>query len=563
MARMIPGNGPRGGDGARPSCARLYERLGRELPDDWLVIHKPRWVGRSVPGEPLPDGRADFALAHPDRGILLLDVLDGGVTWDPHSGRWHAQAGQQGRDIADPFIDLEGRLDALVRHMRAHPSSVPSQPMTGFGVALPDVITPRSGLAAHAPAALIVDMVALEDPTAAVEALFEHWSPRRPSRGSASARWWWRVFEDIFVAPRRLRLTLGRRVAADRREILSLGDRQVQVLDLLARVRRQTIYGPAGTGKTVLAVGKARLLADQGMRVLLTCYNKALGRYLQDAVADQPAITARHFHELCYLLADLEAKGVKPPASRRGQRHFFDEELPALLAEASDGLSERYDAIVVDEGQDFRASWWRALDTLGTDPERMIRYIFYDDAQYLGDGVAQVPGSEVALELRTNWRNTRSIVRHLATAEPRMEDLPCVAPEGAPVRFEPATPDFERALRRILMHLVGREEVQPEDIIILSGRQPLRSQASRIEGSIAGCRLTTEDETGAIRIRSVQSFKGLEAPVVILTELDDYPAQRARQLHYVGASRAMTLLVVMGDASLGGERNNRRRDSRR
>jgi len=548
MATMIPGNGPRGGDAARPSCARLYERLGRVLNDEWLVIHEPRWIGRSVPGEPLPDGRADFAIAHPDRGILLLDVHDGGLTWDPHSGRWRGGVGLRDRSIEDPFVSLETRLEALVRHMRAHPSAVPSQPVTGFAAVLPDVIAPSRGLAAHAPAALVVDMAALNEPDKAIEAIYDHWQPRRPATGSASARWWWRVFEDIFVAPRRLRVTLGHRVATDRRDILSLGDRQVQILDLLARVRRQTIYGPAGTGKTVLAIAKARLLAEQGMRVLLTCYNKALGRHLQAAVADQPAITARHFHELCYVLADLEAKGGKPPPSRKAQRHFYDEELPALLMAAAGEMSDRFDAIVVDEGQDFRRSWWRALDCLGADPERMIRYIFYDDAQYLGNGVAEVPGAEEALELRTNWRNTRSIVRHLATAEPRMQDVPCAAPEGAPVRFEPTTPDFERALRRVLMHLVGREEVRPEDIILLSGRQPLRSRASRITEPIAGCRLTTEDEPGAIRIRSVQSFKGLEAPVVILTELGEYPAERARQLHYVGASRAMTLLVVMGNA---------------
>ena len=552
MARMIPGNGPRPGHNSRPAVARLYERLARDLSDDYLVIHDARWVGRSQRDESPADGHADFAIAHMERGILLIDVFEGGLSWDPNGARWRRSSGAQDGAISDPFNDLEARLEALGRHMMDHPSAVPSRPATGFAVALPDVLIPRAGLASHAPAERILDMAALDDLEGAIGAAYDHWALRRPAVGSASARWWWRVFEDIFIAPRQVRMPLSRRIASDQGEILSLGERQVQVLDLLGRVRRQTIYGPAGTGKTVLAIGKARLLAEQGMRVLLTCYNKALGHHLQLAVADEPRILAHHFHELCYLVADLEARGIRPPAGRAAQRRFFDEELPAFLMAAAADLDVPFDAIVVDEGQDFRPSWWQALDSLGRDPKGLIRYIFYDDSQYLGDGEVAVPGADEALELRTNWRNTRAIVRQLARAEPRMDDLPCAAPEGVPVRFEPTTPTFERALRRVLVDLVGREQVRPEDVIILSGRQPGRSWASRIEQPVAGCRLTTEDEPGAIRIRSVQSFKGLEAPVVLLTELDTYPPHKVRQLHYVGASRAMTLLVVMGDAQLPG-----------
>ena len=49
------------------------------------------------------------------------------------------------------------------------------------------------------------------------------------------------------------------------------------MLDLLRRTRRAAIYGCAGSGKTTLAVEKARRLAEEGFCTLLTCYNKALG----------------------------------------------------------------------------------------------------------------------------------------------------------------------------------------------------------------------------------------------------------------------------------------------
>jgi hypothetical protein len=390
------------------------------------------------------------------------------------------------------------------------------------------------------------------------ERLYAHWSRRNPARGNASSRWWWRVLEDLFFAPREVRVRLGHRLERDRQDILSLGDRQMQVLDMLTRVRRQTIFGSAGTGKTVLAIQKARVLADQGMRVLLTCYNKALGRYLRDAVGDCPGITAVHFHELCYELAGLEAKGIEPPKGRQQQRDFFDQTLPQYLLEASAALSPLWDAVVVDEGQDFLAPYWRALDSLCVDPERAIRYIFFDDGQVLRDRPDPVPGAETALVLRTNWRNTKNIVKHLSHVEPRMRELPCAAPEGVPVDFEPLTPTLRHAVQRVLTRLVKQGGVAVEDIVVLSGRSPTRCKIMALKQPIGDLRLSATDEPAAIRVRSIQGFKGLEAPVVILSDLDGYPREKARQLYYVGASRAMNHLVVLGDADLGPDVEDRR-----
>lgn len=546
---MVPSTGPRGGARCPRGQARLFERLRHALDDDHLVIHDARWVGPSEQEAPLQDGQVDFAIAHPDRGVLLLDVFEGGLSHDPHSDGWRTLRGEgAGAAIADPFRRLDGQADALQQRMQAHPAAVPSKPTVGYGVVLPQVLVPSSGLAAHAPADRVLDMAAMDDLPATLDRLFSHWQRRRPAQGSASPRWWWRIFEDLFIAPRQVRLRLGHRIEEDRAVMASLGPGQVEILDMLARVRRQTIYGPAGTGKTVLAIHKARMLAEAGMRVLLTCYNKALGQHLREAVADLPTVRAQHFHELCYQLADLDARGIKAPQSRQAQRNFYDHALPTHLREAAADLHPRFDALVIDEGQDFQLDWWPALDALCRDPERSIRYIFYDDGQRIVDGSGPVPGQAEAVVLRTNWRNTRRIVAHLAETLPELEPTPCAAAEGVPVRFEPVSPDYSHALRRVLMDLVGREGVRPEDIVVLTGRRASESRALRVPQPVAGCLLSADEQPGAIQVRSIQSFKGLEAPVVILTELDGHPPQRARRLYYVGASRATGHLVVLDDA---------------
>ncbi|MBK8025129.1 MAG: DUF2075 domain-containing protein [Chloroflexi bacterium] len=60
------------------------------------------------------------------------------------------------------------------------------------------------------------------------------------------------------------------------------------------------IHGGAGTGKTMLAVELVRRLSAQGRRVLLTCYNRELGLWLERNARDIGAshVTAGHLHRL-------------------------------------------------------------------------------------------------------------------------------------------------------------------------------------------------------------------------------------------------------------------------
>ena len=79
---------------------------------------------------------------------------------------------------------------------------------------------------------------------------------------------------------------LAIQVEDEEQEILRLTEEQFRMLDLLQRSRRAAIHGCAGAGKTTLAVEKARRLASEGFRTLLTCYNKALGAHLSEVAGE-------------------------------------------------------------------------------------------------------------------------------------------------------------------------------------------------------------------------------------------------------------------------------------
>lgn len=155
-----------------------------------------------------------------------------------------------------------------------------------------------------------------------------------------------------------------------------LTERQSVLLEATRSLLRIRFTGGAGSGKTWLAVEKARLLSRQGKRVGLFCYNKGLGQYLQDRVSGwrqaKPAFTGE-FHEY--------ARGLGVPDGS-GQE-YFDVEMPRLLKELAATMKphERLDAVVVDEAQDFAPLWWDALLACTKDPDDGEVYAFMDDRQ--------------------------------------------------------------------------------------------------------------------------------------------------------------------------------------
>lgn len=150
------------------------------------------------------------------------------------------------------------------------------------------------------------------------------------------------------------------------------------------------IKGPAGSGKSLVLAARAAKLANEGKDVLIVTYNRTLWHYLRDLIARGATskgwsdhITFVHFHDWCKevcIQAKLDddysammapvAKIVdlkldrKEEARRLGQilPQILNVALPALAHEAAKSdEATKYDAVFVDEGQDFLPRWWNAL----------------------------------------------------------------------------------------------------------------------------------------------------------------------------------------------------------
>ncbi len=83
MAKMIPF--PIRRDVKSPAERRLYDLFKDQLSADWTIFHNIPWQTRDV-RYGAKDGETDFVLAHPDYGILMLEVKGGQVRYDGSSG---------------------------------------------------------------------------------------------------------------------------------------------------------------------------------------------------------------------------------------------------------------------------------------------------------------------------------------------------------------------------------------------------------------------------------------------------------------------------------------------
>jgi len=542
MARIYPN---RLDDATESHAERaLYEIFRDRLPDDVLVFHSARWQVRDR-RRGARDGESDFIIVDPARGVLVLEVKGGAIRYDGERGEWTSN----GIPIKDPFEQAERGKYSLIAKMREMPVWSRGHPYVCHAVAFPDGEV-EADLRPDAPAAIILDVRAAEDPAPWLAALFDHYAAHSPLDADDLA-----ALVDLLAPTRTLRLPLVRSIRREGKRIVELTEEQYTLLNLLRNRRRVAISGCAGTGKTMLALEQARRLASQGYAVLLTCYNRDLADYLAWE-GDLPSeVMVSNYHHLCRELAECAGLDVAPPPTTDAG-DYYTQYLPERLFEAADLLGAQYDAVIVDEGQDFAPHYWETLMMLLQDPDEGIFYIFYDDNQNLYNVDFEIPESFDHYPLDRNCRNTQHIHRTFMSFYRQRDAVQpqAIGPEGRPVEiyYYDSERDLRERLRRILHRLTVEEGVAAEDIVVLT---PYRKR-----GLVQDCpRLgnlqlvaTPPQRANEVYCSTIYSYKGLEAAVVILAELQP-TSQDLETLVYVGCSRACHHLIILADGRLPDE----------
>lgn len=536
----------------------LYESFMEQLSDEYVIFHSVDWVlaGRDGTAE---QGEADFVIAHPVDGLLVMEVKGGELRYDPTRRRW-SQGGRSGsHDLdKDPFKQASGEMRSLVKILEAKPGWLDWRPSFGYAVAFPQSMYERE---AHpgAPLDLVLDRDDLDRLPRRVAEIQQHWVRDGRAFGERGMR----ELERALGYAVEVRTPMKRMFREEDRKIVELTQEQAYARAFVLNRSRAVVSGPPGSGKTVLAMSVARHIAEGGRRTLLTCFNKRLAAHLSECTEGVPHLEVAHFHGLCTSLA--REAGLKVPTDPgEDQRAFFDETLPGLLEEAGRKLGPRFDAMVVDEAQDFREWWWPALLSLHRDPDRGALYLFADESQNLYDG-GQLPvdADTGSLLLHENLRNTKAIGEFVSVFFDAGQ-LPG-APKGPPGR-DVEVLDYSgedelfRLVEVVLKNLIEQEQLSLDDIVILTpaGREKSILWEKRQIGKFT---LSDAVEPDTVLWSTVHSFKGLERAVVILAEMGERHADDVDRFIRVGCSRARNHLIVLATQPVASEIRRRARVS--
>jgi hypothetical protein len=559
---------------------RVLARLTAALPAPFRIYPNVSWTAPSRPGAAATDGEADLVIAHPELGILVIEVKSGEPTRDA-AGRWWLGPNKLDRS---PFEQAKANKYELAKKIASMPGWSHAQgPIAGHAVAFPSVDLAAAGharpsMGEDAPPQIILDATALESDVASrawVEGAFSYWNGDGATRGHAPGAGGMAVIEALLAPTMTLTRRLSRTLREDRDELLHLSTEQMRVLVMARGLRRVEVVGPAGSGKSMLAAERARRLAAEGYRTLLVCYNQRLATSMSRELADETAsagLTVTTFHTLCERMA--RQADVLPARPSPIPQDWWDTTLPHALESAMSLLpDERYHAIVVDEGQDFAADWLQTLDLLLHAPGEDVLWVFHDPGQalYRDDVVAASGLGLEPLELLENRRNPIPVAE-LASRFYMGEGTPfAMRDSGLRPRIIEAAAGAEtlEALRKELHRLVIEEGVRTWDICVLSGvsapdsdvwRQRrfgsviLGNAALAEDGRHIGLppELIDDDPSDTVLFETIRRFKGLEAPVIVLVELPDEEHARGRldALLYVALTRATSSLTVIATPAL-------------
>lgn len=532
MARMIPPMGPR--EFVASSRENLIYDALSTLPDDFLVIHSCTIVS-TADGE-YRENEGDFVAFNPELGILCIEAKAGQVSckdgcWHYGDGREMSKSGPyaQARHIVHRILGRFGELGlgkVLASCKVLHAVWFPSLP----NHALRSLDYPPD-----ASFDLTLGLDDLSDPEPKIRSIMSiEVSAVTGSLSDADAR----TVVDKVLCPE-FSIVPTKRLRYDLNDIAfaRLLDSQARVLNYLAFQRSAAINGAAGTGKTLIAVERAKQVAEQGGRVLFLCFNALLKNELKERLLDRKGIsvfTAAGF--ACSLCASPEADFAK---------------LGDKLLELAESGEFPYDHVVVDEAQDFGAAEIEEAGILPLLHDIVMErpggtfYMFYDSRQLVqGTSLPSlILDADCKLTLYVNCRNTTNIatcsLRALGGGRP-CETRLGAAEGSAPVLY--ASKDEAELESFVDSQIAQLKERGLDDIVVLTCRT---EQSSRLARAFRGSGPARWKDT-KVPVHSCRKFKGLEADAVILIDVDESlweePALPFQPdpglLFYTGASRA-------------------------
>lgn len=560
MALMIPSSIYKGC--ASPGEHDVFNRLEKDpLTKNWIVLHSLDIANhlKQVSGE------ADFVVIVPSKGLLVLEVKAHYEIEYTANGWYYGK--DKKYDAKGPFKQSSSAMHSLRKELlKSHPQfssilfwSGVVFPYTSFEVKSPEwhswqVINRQ--LYNARPLAASIENILDQAKNFLIEEKNFSWSshsveptPEQCNQISQFFRPQFEFIESSKAKHQRLSSELQHYTAE-----------QFNALDAMESNPRVAFTGAAGTGKTLLAIEAARRESGRDQKVLLLCFNSLLGRWLENQTKDiSQGITCKTLHKHMIDVAKISINDFETDSN------FWHKTLPELALEKlleEPGESNIYDVLIIDEAQDIlREEYLDFLDFslkggLSTGKWRMLgdfekQAIYKSSALPLHEVLTKRSNNVPVYSLTNNCRNTPRIAetaRLLCNIDPYYKKI--LRPDNS---IDPKYGFFDDEEKQLQLLIKNIDELlklnySPSDIVILSRKKDDECIASKIKFPGQNFNIKPYAQShgeNCIRYCSIHSFKGLEAPAIIVTDIDKVSDQTSASLFYIALTRALEQLVLL------------------
>lgn len=526
MAIMIPEK-PRNFDPASQE-GLIFDALA-SLSEDYYVFHSFR-ITDTREGI-FHESETDFVILNRTKGVICLEAKAGQVRYE--NGCWLYGSGIPMHN-GGPFNQASANKYKLMRYISNSNMSFVLEKCKFFhAVWFPSVSNDRlrsMTLPSEGDKTLVLTKEALSDPEEFIDRVYALELPSRVQTNLSEFECK-RLVREIFCP--QFNVFPSASFEADLKKIVfhRLLDEQAGILDFLDEQLTAAVNGAAGTGKTMIAVEKARRHAAFGEKVLFLCFNTQLKDYLENNYA-------REFVSY-YTIARFACKICN--TARPDYK-----ELKSKLEDYYISGSFPYKHVIIDEGQDFGSEAIEETDIIQLIHDIIVDtdqggtfYVFYDRLQLIQarEMPKFISDLDCRLTLYRNCRNTENIavtsLRPITERKPRVFDG---AVKGAPAKLhfcDSVQSEHERI--DVIIDELAADGYR--DIVILTCKTEATSVLSN---SVKGGRYRNK-----YLFTTCRKFKGLEADVVVLVDVDKTTFEQDNVLlFYVGTSRARIKLEI-------------------
>jgi len=527
MAKMLPERPRMFATGSLEDL--MFDAL-EKLSGEYYIIHSFKLV--TVQDGVIHESETDFIIYHPEKGIICLEAKAGHVQYS--DGEWSYASGKK-MSHDGPYNQASGNKWKLKDYIQNGPYSyLLKKCKLLHAVWFPSVTYEELCTRVLPPEAdkrITLTKEDLNNPYSKIEEIFSYELPNHVQT-MLSEKERDLLLKKILCPSCDLVPTLSIEHDLKKQVFHRMLSEQKCVLDFLRDQRTAVIQGVAGTGKTLIALEKARRHADCGEKVLFLCYNRMLHDYIEKNNA-HPNID--------YYTIDGFACRMCNSASANY------EELKLCLENHYLEGTFPYKHIIIDEGQDFGHDFIEENDIIqlmesiivDQDEESGSFYVFYDAMQLVqGEKIPNyILKADCKLTLYKNCRNTENIattsMKPIRSKKPKLIDG-CI--KGTVPKMYFANKDNQ--LDEILGIINAYEEIGLKDIVILTCKT---EGTSAIADALSNGKLQ-----GKYEFTTCRKFKGLEADAIIITDIDKHVlTTEAARVFYVGASRARLFLSLV------------------